>query len=142
MSWQSAFQRCLRDMDIAGVRTLWQHFAPQLPQPKDDAEALATLHHARTQAEFLPNQARYYSHDWLTEHNLPSGLPDRLKSERPQRVEAVGIAVKALGGREELAKAIENAMAAAVAECYADGQRDPEIVKERMARARAIVEKY
>jgi hypothetical protein len=64
---------------------------------ESDAEALVTLHHARTQAESIALKLRAWSHRWLLEHGYPSGLPDHLKpsAERiyPRVVEGVGISV-------------------------------------------------
>jgi hypothetical protein len=77
------------------------------------------------------------------ERGLPSGLPDHLKPKAdriyPRTVEAVGVAVLATSADGVTrARAIEKAMSDAVAECYADGERDPEIIKSRMAEARRI----
>ena len=55
----------------------------------------------------------------------------------PQIVEGVGIAV---GGMSALTKAIaplvRGAMSDAVADCYANGDRAPEVVKPQMSAAR------
>jgi hypothetical protein len=139
------FRRCLIDLDVLAIRKLWSHVAPGLPQPQTNDEALITLHHARTQAQSIRDRLRCYSHAWLCERGLPSGLPDRLKAKAdrlyPRRVEAVGIAVQSLSAAgAERARAIERAMSTAVAECYADGERDPEIIKARMAAARREAE--
>lgn len=135
------FRRCLIDLDVIGVCDLWFHVAPGMPQPKNNEEALISLHHARTQAGSIPVRLRCWSHSWLVERGLPSGLPDWLKAKAdrlyPRRAEAVGISVKAFSaGGVERARAIEKAMSDAVAECYADGERDPGIIKARMAEAR------
>lgn len=131
------------DLDVAGVRRLWRETSPHLPQPKDDGEALATLHRARTQTESIPEKLRLYSHRWLVERGIPSGLPDALlpKAEqvRPRVVDAVGISVNT--SREELlpaAREIEGAMSDAVADAYAEGRTDTEFVRARMAEARAV----
>jgi hypothetical protein len=127
------------DLDVATARRCWADIAPQFPQPKSDAETLVTLHMARTQTEAMPSHKRVYSHHWLLDHGYPSMLPDHMrpKAERPRKVEAVGIAVLALSEeRRPLAKAIEKAMSDAVAECYADGIRDPDKIKAHMAQAR------
>lgn len=134
-------RRCLLDLDIAGIKAAWAQHSPHLPQPKNDAEALVSLHHARTQAQSIPLRARAYSHRWLLDHGYPSGLPDGLrpKADRlyPVVVEAVGIAVL---GTSPLSRAaapmIRSAMSDAVAECYADGRREPEFVRARMMEAR------
>lgn len=59
------FRRCIEQLDVVGVRRLWQHVSPHLPQPKDDREALHTLHLARVRVETLPPKMRQYSQDWL-----------------------------------------------------------------------------
>lgn len=141
MKHDAAFRRCLIDLDVVGICDLWFHVAPGLPQPKNNDEALITLHHARTQAESVPSKLRCYSHSWLCERGLPSGLPDWMKPKAarlyPHKVEAVGVAVMATSADGVMrARAVEQAMSDAVAECYADGERDPEIIKARMAEAR------
>jgi hypothetical protein len=35
-------RQCMEDLDVAGVRRLWSEVSPHLPQPTDDADALAT----------------------------------------------------------------------------------------------------
>lgn len=63
----------------------------------------------------------------------------REKAEQmfPRVVDAVGIAI---GARSEIGRAIKphvmGAMVAAVEDCYANGDRDPAIVKPRMFEAR------
>ena len=138
MQHDTEMRRCLLDIDVAGVKALWAHLAPHLPQP-DDAQALAALHVARTAAESMPLAKRAYSHRWLTERNLPSQLPDRLKpsAERlyPETVGAVGISAnsKHLAVKQGVQEAMQNA----VEDCYANGDTDPLIVKPRMMEARA-----
>lgn len=134
--------RCLVECDAAGVRKLWAHIAPNLPQPRTDHKALATIHRARTEMPDMPLKLRAYSHRWLTDHGYPSALPDDLKpkAERmePKIVEAVGIAVKGRSDASKpVAKLIEKAMSDAVLECFADGRIEPVFVKARMAEARA-----
>lgn len=94
---------------------------------------------ARTQAQTIPPHLRFYSHRWLLDHGLPSQLPDRLRpaAERmyPRKVDAVGVAVRSQV--PEVRTAITGAMSNAVADCYANGDRDPEVVKPRMMAARA-----
>lgn len=89
--------RCIRDLDVAGYRRLWRHIAPHLPQPTDDKQAAAMLHHARTQSTKLPLKLRAYSHRYLLDHGLPSGLPDHMKpkAERlyPVVREMVGLSI-------------------------------------------------
>jgi hypothetical protein len=145
MNHAAEFRRCLIELDVIGICDLWFHVCPNLPQPRNNEEALISLHHARTQAESIPEKLRCYSHSWLLERGLPSGLPDQLKPKAdrlyPRKVEAVGVAVMATSADGIMrARAIERAMSDAVAECYADGERDPEVIKERMAEARRAME--
>lgn len=141
MQYGTEMRRCLEDMDVERARRLWAYASPHLPQPETDGEAVAVMHHARTAAGSVPMRARAYSHRWLLDHGLPSGLPDGLKpkAERmyPRIVTAVGIAVKAMSEHHKpLARAVQRAMSDAVADCYANGDTAPEIVKSRMLEAR------
>lgn len=142
MSDHSAeFRRCLAELDIAMMRKLWRHVSPHLPQPNTDEETLSAMHLARTQARSMPLKLRAYSHRWLTERSFPSQLPDHLrpKAERmyPRIVDAVGISVNA---KSEFIKPIvpllRGAMETAVLESYAEGQKDPSIIKNRMNEAK------
>lgn len=126
------------------LRMLWWEIAPHLPQPRNDEEAWASLHYARTISDFVPNKMRLYSHRWLIGHGYPSGLPDHMKpkAERvhPSIIEAVGIAsLSAPGGIKHMFNhAIEKVMSDAVLEAYADGHaKEPKIVKARMMEKRA-----
>jgi hypothetical protein len=146
MATADIFRACLLDLDIETVRRCWAHAAPGMPQPKNDFEVLVTLHHARTQAASVPQKLRCYSHCWLLDRGLPSGLPDHMKpaAQRmyPREVLAVGVAVKPMtAGSIPLAKAMERAMSDAVAECYADGKTSPAFVKARMEDARMSIMK-
>jgi hypothetical protein len=144
MNHADEFRRCLIDLDVVGICDLWFHVCPHLPQPKNNEEALVTMHYARTTARTVPLRLRCYSHAWLTERGLPSGLPDWWKPKAarlyPHQVKAVGVSVKALSeANASRARAIEKAMSDAVAECYADGVTDPDVVKARMDEARQRV---
>lgn len=135
------FRRALEDGDVAVLRRAWSDFFSHLPQPKTDAEAEIVMHHARTQAVSVAFAKRAYSHRWLTERGLPSGLPDDLrpKAERmyPRVVDAVGISVNARSPLfAPLIAPIHDAMVDAVADAYADNKRDPAFVKARMVAAR------
>ena len=119
--------------------------SPHLPQPKNNDEALATMHYARTQAASIPLRLRCYSHAWLCERGLPSGLPDwwKPKASRlyPHEVKAVGISVLAMSeASKPRARAIEKAMSNAVLECCADGVTDIARIRSRMNEARRSVE--
>lgn len=133
------YRRCLIELDVAGARALWRHTDPHLPQPKTDAEALFALHVARTVAQIVPPRLRYYSHRWLCERGKTSMLPDHLRASAdrmyPVIADAVGIASKATS--TEVSHAIVGAQSLAVLNCYANGDRDPVIVKTQMIAARA-----
>ena len=137
------FRRALIDCDVALVRRMWIHIAPHLPQPNSDEQALAEIHAARTGASSIGFNHRAYSHSWLIERGLPSMLPDDLKpkAERmyPRVVDAVGIGVKAAPEKHDMGKALMRAMSDAVADCYANGDRDPALVKARMMESRRKV---
>lgn len=145
MNHADAFRRCLIELDVVGICDLWFHVAPHLSQPKNNDEALATMHYARTQASSISLRLRCYSHAWLCERGLPSALPDcwKPKASRlyPHEVKAVGVAVKAMSpASEPVARAIESAMSNAVLECYADGVTDVDRIRSRMDEARRGVE--
>lgn len=100
------------------------------------------MHHARTQAESIGIRKRAYSHRWLVERALPSGLPDHLRprAERmyPVVVEGVLVACHTFSNALKPAvREIQDSMSAAVADAYAEGRREPEFVKARMHEARA-----
>lgn len=141
MQHSGLFQELLEKGDVAGLRRLLPEVMPQFPAPKDDAEVEVTMHMARTTCQALSFSRRAYSHSWLLERGYPSQLPDHLKpaAERayPRIVEGVGIIVKA-GSPEmrPLARAVQRSMEVVVEEMYADGDRDPVLVKARMMDAR------
>lgn len=134
------FKAALEQCDVPLVRKIWAHLFPNMPQPKTDEAALATIHYARTLMP-IDLKLRAYSHAWLLERALPSGLPDNLRPSAqrlyPITVGVVGIACH---GNSEIGKMvapiIQGAMSDAVLECYADGHQEPEIVKPRMMEAR------
>src|SRR5215831_3164547 len=129
---------CLDTGDVAKAWAIWATEMPHLVQAKTYAEAEATLHYARTDCRSLKFWKRAYSHAWLTERGLPSGLPEELKplAQRlyPKITEAVGIATKT---RSPLALEIRREMELAVMECYADGKTDPKFIKVRLREVRA-----
>ena len=140
-------RRCLLELDVPGIRTAWAQRSPHLPQPTSDHEALICIHRARTQAGSIPFRLRAYSHRWLVERGLPSGLPDRMRPRAEQVVtqvvEGVGVAVIAGSSlTRPIVGMVRNAMSDAASECYADGQREPEIVRRRMLEARATTVRH
>lgn len=141
------FRRCLEQVDTAGIRRLWQHVSPHLPQPATDAEALVSIHAARTASEAITFKMRAYSHRWLTDNGYPSLMPDHLKPgaerEYPKIASAVGISVNSsMAEMKPVAKFIESEISAAIAESYDDGITDPTAVKARMVEARTSALRY
>jgi hypothetical protein len=135
---QAEMLRIIRDIDAEAAMRLHKHLWPHFPAPSSAAEATASLHHARTGLDGMPDKLRCYSHAWLRDRGLPSNLPDRLKqkAERlyPVSVQGVGVATRT---RTPLAQGIRGAMEDAVRETFADGHQDqPEIVKARMLEMR------
>lgn len=143
IDYSAKFRDCLSSLDIDGMRKLWAHTAPHLPQPNSDAEILMTIHHARTQANSMTIKQRAYSHAWLIERGLPSGLPDNLKPRAtrlyPIVVKAVGISVNFRSEwMKPAATEVRQSMEAAVMDAHAHGRiGDNEFVRERMQEARA-----
>lgn len=140
-------QRCLETCDVEGVRRLWRHVYPNMPQPQSEYDAIVMLHMARTAAQSLADKFRFYSHRWLLDYGYPSSLPDHLKpsAERmyPKKVLGVGISVNSnseLFG--PILNPIRSAMENAVLEVDADGKlHDAPLVKQRMFAARRKVVK-
>jgi hypothetical protein len=130
------FRRCLAELDVEGVCRLHHAATGQM---LTERETLLALHHARTRARSMPFRARAYSHAWLCERGMPSGLPDELKprAERlyPRQAKAVGIAVNTLRGKTELTRTLEQAMANSVLHSLADGIDDAALIKNRMIEA-------
>lgn len=138
---QHEFRMILATADVRALREAHARLFPHLPAPKDDDEAAISLHMARTQAAWLSERARCYSHAWLTERALPSQLPDELKptAERlyPRVVEAVFVSANtASPALKPVVAEVQRAMSDAVEDCYANGDRDPALVRARMAEAR------
>jgi hypothetical protein len=140
---RTEMQRRLENGDVRGAVELMGWLAPGTSRPHTWNEAEATFHYARTAAESVQFKYRAYSHRWLVERAMPSGLPDwlRPRAERlcPRIVEGVGIAVAGPVYRRALASALRAAMENAVMECYAYGETEPAFVRARMAEARSKV---
>jgi hypothetical protein len=141
---QDEFRAALEAGDVQRLRKMWSVAAPHLPQPTSDAEAEVVMHRARTESETVSLKARAWSHRWLSERNLPSGLPDMLKpsAERmyPRVVEGVGLSINCRNPYFKPAMIeVRQAMEGVVEDCYANGDTDPAIVRPRMAQAREKV---
>ena len=92
------------------LRKLWATLFPQYPQPQTEEHAEIVLHLARTESEAVSTHKRLYSHAWLVERGLPSKLPDilRPRSEHPERVLGVGLAVKSASGNRRRANKLQS----------------------------------
>ena len=136
MTASAALRECMASCDVAQLLRIWPELFPAYPA-LDHHQALAVLHRARTESASVCKTARVYSHHWLIERGLPSGLPDEL---RPVIAEAVGISVRARDPlRADVANAIHDAMRDVVLDMYANGDTGPALVKRRMAEARSRV---
>lgn len=142
----AAFRALLEEGDVDGLCSAWGKLFPGMPLPETRDQAEIVMHRARTEAESVSLKARAWSHRWLTERGLPSGLPDQLRplAERmyPVIAQAVGISVNfSAGWMKPAAAQIERAMGDAVEEAFAEGQREPAFVSARMHEARVRTEK-
>lgn len=139
-----AFRQCLIDIDVTTMRKLWAYMMPHL-QPGTDDDIAISIHHARTLTKVIGFKHRAYSHAWLAERALPSGLPDRLRprAERmyPRVVPGVGLSVNFRSPDLQPVKvAVQGAMEDAIREVHADGKiLDSPLVRQRMAEARKRV---
>jgi hypothetical protein len=135
-------------VDVEAAKRADRALFPHLPGNLSDQDWLVVLHHARTQMNSVRFRLRAYSHCWLLDRGLPSGLPDGLRpaAQRlyPRVVEGVGVAV--LSKLPVVASGIRNAMSTAAAEVYGDmpeGKNpDPVIVRRQMLHARERQRKY
>ncbi len=143
MDHAAEMRRCLETCDVVGIRRLWAHIAPAMPQGGTDRDVMIMIHHARTQSASLKLRLRAYSHRWLVDNGYPSGLPDELKprAERmyPKVVGVVGISVNSK--YEVVRREIGGAMADVVENAYADGKTDPGYIRPRMMDARKQAQK-
>lgn len=139
----ATFRNLLEAGDIDGCRAWFAANAPHLPQAETREQAEIVMHRARTEAASVSLRARAYSHRWLSERRLPSGLPDALRpaAERlyPVRKVSVGISVNFrsphMKGAERI---VRGAMEDAVLDADAQGRiEDAAFVSARMEDAKA-----
>jgi hypothetical protein len=138
----SEFRQALEAGNARRLRGLWAKLFPHLPQLASDEQAEIVMHRARTEAQSVSFRHRAYSHRWLSERGLPSGLPDELKpkAERvyPIVVAGVGISVNSRSSYMRAAcDEIRGSMEVAVEDCFAERRTDPAFVSERMREAKA-----
>jgi hypothetical protein len=127
MEHAAEFRRCLIEMDARGIRAVWNHVAPGMPQPKDDEEALIGIHLARLDLPGMTRGQRDYSARFLAER------------ETGRRAMAVGISVNAPAHRKTQALSIRHEMSEAVLLSVRDGldlDTDAKEVTRRMTVAR------
>jgi len=141
MNPHEVMRRALEEHDLVTCCKLWEVVAPKMPQPKNEHEARITMHHACTQTENINLRSRAYSHRWLVDHGYPSGLPDKLKPKAeqmfPKIVDVVGIACGSTSKlMQPVVVQVRGAMEHVVLDHYADGIKDPEVIKPRMLEAR------
>ena len=138
MNFPAALRSILNDLDIPRMRTYASEAEPHMPSLGSDFAVEARMHYARTLTQTIVPRKRFYSHRWLFDHDLPSGLPDRLKpaADRmyPRIVE--GVAICCASASSEVALSIRSAMERVVLESFADDERDPGVVRLRMMDAR------
>lgn len=142
--YSAAVRRCFETLDVSLMRKLWKHIAPHMPQPKNDEEALVTLHMARTSCDAIDAKLRMYSHAWLRERSYPSQLPDHMKAsaERlyPIVVKAVGTSINSFSGViKPVLGEVRQAVKDAVLEIHADGKiDDSDLVRRRINEAKQL----
>jgi hypothetical protein len=113
MQYADEFRRCLLDLDVRGMRRLWRHVSPHLPQPESDYDTLVTMHLARLEMNNISADKKRYSKQWLEER------------ETTRIVSAVGTAVGSrvvdgVSGRSR-AKELEQRMSDAVEAAAKEG---------------------
>lgn len=151
------FREYLATSDLNGLRSLWAHVAPHLPQPNGDYEVQVMMHMARTQSESIALNLRVYSHQWLLANGLPSQLPDRFKpvADRAHNGFALGVGIAMVTDdpaqiadpqlraeveqKRKIAKMVQRAMGDAVEEAFAEGRKDTPFLRQRMGDARERV---
>lgn len=136
----SHFGALLEAGDLEGLIEFWRR-APEHLRPGSRLEAEIMMHHIRTGSRAVRMRCRAWSHRWLVERSLPSGLPDilRPRAERLYPV-AVGGVLIASAKRTPITLPLRQVMEVVVLEDYADaGRRDPkpDVVRAHMLEARA-----
>lgn len=124
--------------DLDGLIEIWRR-GPVHLRPKDYREAEIMLHMARTASRAVRMRCRAWSHRWLCERGLPSGLPDILRP-RAERLYPVVVGAVAIASAQHSPTTLplRRVMEDAVLEVYADHRHpDPDVVRARMLEARA-----
>lgn len=134
---QGALRECLARMDVGFAHKYWSEMFPGQKSPKNYAETRICLHIARTACESSRLSDRLWSHQWLTERQFPSKLPNELRPDFGGSVivSAVGLVVdtnKSDRASQERVIAIRTAMENAINEMYSHGIEDPVQVSKYM----------
>jgi len=143
---QGEFRGLLERGDAQALVSAWGQMFPGMPKPESLEHAEIAMHMARTGASTVTFRARAWSHAWLLERSLPSQLPDELKP-RAQRLHPVIVDAVVVGKPtmpkwlEPVAVEMQGAMIYAVEDCYANGDKEPEIVRGRMQEARETTQR-
>ena len=138
----NTFRNLLEAGDVDGCRAFFAANAAHLPQAETREQAEIVMHRARTEAESVSLKARAYSHRWLCERAMPSGLPDDLKPAAERlfsvRKVSVGISVNFRSPWMKPAEGqIRGAMEGAVFDADAHGRiEDAAFVSARMKEAK------
>jgi hypothetical protein len=124
------FRRCLIQLDVAGMMTLWAHVAPHLGSQSLE-DALISMHIARCEMKRIDPKLRIYSEVWLLERGYQKIEGKWVSGPQPDEVvvSAVGIAVRS--ECEAVRRRIHEAMTDALENARAKGTTDP--VKQRVA---------
>lgn len=110
MQHAEELNRCLREVDLEGVRRLWKHIAPHLPQPESDDECLVAVHMARVRMKSIHPHLQEYSKRWLKER------------ENRKVVSAVGVIVGTTSPRNKArAEDLRGELGHTVMVAYNDG---------------------
>lgn len=139
MQHNAEFRRCLIEGDVHGIVALHKHVNPHLPEPSV-ADALVSLHMARVECKFIPEQAKRWSRAWLLDNGY------RRKDGKWQRTtfkdfrifaDAVGIS-SGFPGRPKTPfnHRVEAVMEDSLLNSLAKGVFEPEMQKEGMMKAR------
>jgi len=139
MTAAEALRRCILDCDVDGYAALSARFPTTIEPVASREMAFVLLHTARTESAFVPLGLRQYSHRWLRDRGCRSLLPPELRPKaeafRPVVTDAVGVAC--FSEHSEVSRGIVAAMSDAVEDCYANGDRDPAVVRPQMLMALA-----
>lgn len=136
MSQGSEVHRCLVTGYVAGLLRIWSQEQPHLAGLAP-AEALMALHMARVEAVTIPDRLKRYSLALLAERGIRK-VNGRWISGAPSSSEVMasaGIASRSADPR--ISGRIVRAMGDAYLDSVAAGIAEPEMLKERMLKARA-----